>query len=237
MVDREGRDKVAAAVRAYMAEEIGASEFDDRIFRVYNGPTEDQTLMDVVRAYWGCYDDLKDHKIVASKQEWDYFNRLLLVLESDAEREEITVRRRWGPSNAVAACGLAVFVYGWAVTGLRQELLHWTVPLGIVSMLLAHFGRDTSLTADELARYPFPSVGALRSVYRSVPGFVRRRYPRNLERRRIRGPIGDSAMWLPAAVLWLTCSPVALLFQSWQGRKSEWTVRLPEVDPSAVRRS
>ena len=45
---------------------------------------------------WFHYDDCRDHNIVATEQEWDYFNRLLFLLESDAEGEFVKTRGNWG---------------------------------------------------------------------------------------------------------------------------------------------
>ena len=44
---------------------------------------------------WFHYDDLKNHKVHATKEEWDYFNRLLLLLASEAEADFVRVRSPW----------------------------------------------------------------------------------------------------------------------------------------------
>jgi len=58
--------------------------------------------MDIADVLWFHYDDLKDHKVIAAKAEWDYFNRLLLLLESDAELEEIKSGHKWHACQAIA---------------------------------------------------------------------------------------------------------------------------------------
>ena len=73
-----------------MAERIGALELGDELHIIAHA-TQDSTVKFVNRVMWFHYDDCKDHKIVASKQEWDYFNRLLLLLESEAEAEFVRI--------------------------------------------------------------------------------------------------------------------------------------------------
>jgi hypothetical protein len=106
MVDREARGKVAAAVRAYMASEIGSHDLDHRIFEVHDGPTADRTVCNVVVELWGSYYDFNDREIAADRAEWDYFNRLLLLLGSDAELKVVSGERSWVIAQAGAALGL-----------------------------------------------------------------------------------------------------------------------------------
>ena len=74
MVDRAAREQLASILRSYMSEEITGFQLDERLdsFRRFrNGKAVELIAADL----WGCYDDLRDHKVVASKQTWDYFNR------------------------------------------------------------------------------------------------------------------------------------------------------------------
>ena len=52
------------------------------------------------------YDDCKEHFVVASKAQWDFFNRLLLLIASDAEIA-VATRRSWHPSQSIAAVFLS----------------------------------------------------------------------------------------------------------------------------------
>jgi len=94
MIDRKSRDEMGKAIRNYMAETTGAFELADSLYSIAHD-TQDGTVKFVEKVMWFHYDDCKDHKIVASKQEWDYFNRLLLLLESDAEAEFVRSRNSW----------------------------------------------------------------------------------------------------------------------------------------------
>ena len=95
MIDRRSREQMCAAIRDYMAKKTSAFELDDAMDSLARS-TEDGTVGFVRKLMWFHYDDCKDHKIVVTKQEWDYFNRLLLLLESDAEGEFVKTRGIWG---------------------------------------------------------------------------------------------------------------------------------------------
>jgi len=95
MIDRQARTEMSDVIREYMAERTSAFELDDALDRLARS-TEDGTIKFVRKLMWLHYDDCKDHRIVATKQEWDYFNRLRLLLESDAEGEFVKTRGTWG---------------------------------------------------------------------------------------------------------------------------------------------
>ena len=70
---------MSKAIRDYMEQRITSFELADSLDCMAHS-TGDKTVKLVKKLMWFHYDDLKDHTIVASKQEWDYFNRLLLLL-------------------------------------------------------------------------------------------------------------------------------------------------------------
>jgi hypothetical protein len=86
MVDREAREQLASILRSYMKEEVTAFQLDERLDSFRRFPN-DETVELIAADLWGCYDDLKDHKVVATKETWNYFNRVLVLLSSDAELE------------------------------------------------------------------------------------------------------------------------------------------------------
>jgi len=77
-----------------MAERITAFELDDALDRLARS-SQDRTLNFVSTLMWFHYDDLKNHKIHATKLQWDYFHRLLLLLESEYEADFVRVRSSW----------------------------------------------------------------------------------------------------------------------------------------------
>ena len=231
MIDRKARDETAKAIRSYMSEGITAFEFDEALFKVESG-TRDATVRSVVQTLWYFYDDCKDHKIVASKEEWDLFHRLLLLLESDGELETTHRRREWHPLHGVAALLLLVFIAIAIRVGWGDHLIAYALPFGPPSMLLAWLNgrrRRKSMRRAEVALLPYPSFASLRAVRKRVGIFSRRKYPKTMANRKIRGPIERRITLLPSYILWCMFSPVVLLIQSVPDRESEVNIKLPEA--------
>jgi hypothetical protein len=213
MIDRASRDRLADAIEAFLVGEIGSFEFDDRIFAIHD-TTEDKTVPNVVCLLWHHYDDIKDHPVALSRVEWDYFQRLLLLLRSDASL--VTVRlHRWTWRQAIAIVALAGFIVGVFLIGLGWQVLLLTIPLGALAMLISRARTDEELqSANFLRLVPYSSVSELVSVHRTVPGFRKRRYPATMESRRIRGPIASRLMMLYACAGWLFASPLIVFLQA-----------------------
>ena len=121
MIDRTARNQVTSAFEAFLDDRITAFEFDDRLQEI---ESEDRTVNEIIRAAWFHYDDCKDHKVCLSKAEWDYFQRLLLILGSDAEFTS-SPARRWSWDHGVAWLALVAFVgiasvagWGWRAPAL-----------------------------------------------------------------------------------------------------------------------
>ena len=91
-VDRAQRDGLANTIRQFLREQSTAFEFDEALDD-YRSST-DPTVRFVTNAAWLHYDDCDDHIVTLSKREWDYFQRLLLLLESDGQIA-MTSTRRW----------------------------------------------------------------------------------------------------------------------------------------------
>ena len=224
---------MAKVIRSYMDEEITAFQFDEALNEAMNA-TEDTTVRKIGQALWFHYDDCKDHKIVASKNEWDYFNRLLLLLESEGELETTKSWRAWQPLQGAAAVLFIVFLVLAVHVGFGQHLFAYALPFGPPSMLLAYIHsrrRRQTVSAAEIAITPFPSVSSLLAVRRRVGGFMKRRYPKAIVSRRIRDPIIVKLMWVSWAIEWCMFSPVALFFQMLPERRSETRIKM--LEPSA----
>ena len=129
----------------------------------------------------------------------------------------------------MAAVCLALFGLAVAKTGWGSHLFCATVPLGIVSMLVAHWRsrEEGRRLHEQAALVPFGSVSELLSLRRKVHNFVKARYPVQLGSRKIRGPVSAAAMWLQFGALWLLFSPVALLFQMLPEPESRLKVASP----------
>ncbi len=211
VVDRRQRDALAAVIRRYMNEEITAFAFDEQLNQ-FHGSSDDAVCF-IAGALWYHYDDCTDHLAVLSKPEWDYFQRLLLLLESDYRLETVSVRR-WSLTQLVALIALVGF--GWVVIqlGWGTHLLAAAMPFGIVSMAISWFRRATATTGQYDPRlFPFASFADLRTAYEQV-AFKKARYPRHIASRRIRWSLLTKTIELKGYVVWMMLSPLVLLFQT-----------------------
>lgn len=225
LIDREARDRMARAVDRYLNEEITAFEFDDDLMTI-SSDTEDQTVREIMIGLWGQYDDFTDHKVVASKESWDYMQRLLLILKSNA-RLEVPKRRRWTHRQSIAISFLTLFltVVIYADSGILACFAY--VVVGVVSLALLHW--HERLSEPDSAMVPFSSLTEIVKVRKSVPSFSKQSYPPHLKLRAIRSPLLEMIHWRPIHdVLWFAVSPLALLFQSFPERPSECSVVLDE---------
>jgi len=219
-----------------MNEKIKAFQFADDLDLVAM-ETDDPTVHEIVRLLWYHYDDCRNHKIVASKVEWDYFHRLLLILESDAELDVHTARIR-SPRQAAAVYSLIVFMVLAATStvfmGWGLHLLVVGIPFGFVSMLLSYWQSNATPEPGprEITLIPFSSVHQLLAVRRRVPHFTKTHYPRHLASRTIRHPIVEIPLCLISALgvraAWLFFGPMVLLRQAIPETNRTMTVRVPQ---------
>ena len=225
IVDRKSRDCVASEVRRFLNGELTAFAFDDAIYEI---ESDDPTVRDIVHRLWHHYDDCKDHTVALSKIEWNYFQRLLLILESDRHIESATVRR-WRWSQLIALAGLLGFIALSFQLGIGRHLLVISIPFGIVSMLIAYFRHrtrpdDTSL----LSLTPFATFAELWDTYRDVDRFRKQRFPRELADGTIRSDAMNRILMIPTWLAWLVFSPLVLLVQTLPDRSSVTNV-LPDA--------
>lgn len=211
MIDRTARNEVIAAFEAYLDDQIMAFEFDDRLQDI---DSEDRTVNEIVHAAWFYYDDCKDHKVGLSKPEWDYFQRLLLILRSDAELSSF-VKRRWSWDHALAWIALSAFIGIAVIVGWGGHLLLWAIPFGIISVLIGNYRgrRESAPLPDEIACVPFDSFSQIRQFRQHLPGFEKRRYRREIGHRTVRSKAEESFNWAFSRCYWILWGPVVLLFQ------------------------
>lgn len=233
MIDRTARDCLVSALKSFMEERSTAFAFDKAISKVADS-TKDQIVREVAHTLWLFYDDFKDHKIVAAKDTWDFFNRLILLLQSDAEIEHVSTGRRWSIRQAIAAVALIGFLWVAAKTGVGAHLFLCAIPFGVVSLLLAWWRKREEKGTESLERalIPFPSLASLMRVRRSMPGFCKKRYPPAIGERVIRSPlerisIAPNAVLLPLA--WMMFAPVPLVFQMLPKRRMETRITSPDA--------
>ena len=214
-----GRESLSALIQAFLAGEITAFEFDERLdpYRDSNDPV----IRHVVEAVWYHYDDCHDHLVCLSKSQWDYFQRLLLVLASDC-RIETQTERRWSCIQLMAAMALCGFVAVALRSGWGGHLLILSVPFGLISIGLSYWHRRIENNWDpyELIICPFATFADLEKAYRSST-FRKTQYPKKLVDRKIRSPLLSMSGLLPTYALWLIYSPFVLLFQALPERHAQ----------------
>jgi hypothetical protein len=211
MIDRSARNEVIAAFGAYLDDKITAFEFDDRLQDI---DSEDRTVNEIIHAAWFHYDECKDHKVHLSKPEWDYFQRLLLILRSDAEISS-SEKRRWSWDHALAWMALATFIALAMIAGWGWHLFLHAIPFGIISVLISVYRRrrEPAPQSDKIACMPFDSFSQIRQFRQHLPEFVKRPYRREIGQRTIRGKAEESFNWAFSYCYWILCGPVVLLFQ------------------------
>ena len=212
VVDRTQRDGLADTIRQFLSDQSTAFEFDEELDDYRK--SADPTVQFVTNAVWYHYDDCDDHIVTLSRPEWDYFQRLLLILQSDRQIV-ITAVRRWSWTQLVACISLLSFAgciwhFGWG-----QHLLVFSVPFGVVSIVISFVRNKTRVTGpyDQILS-PFPTFTDLSSTYRSTVTFRKKRYPRSLTNRRIRSRVAEFGVQLQMYAAWLMLSPIPLLVQT-----------------------
>ena len=239
--DRPARDRLAAAVRGFLAGDLWAFAFDEAIWEIRGG-SADQTVQAVGDRLWHHYDDCTDHPAALCREEWDYFQRLLLILESDAHLTETNVRR-WSATQAVAAFGLILTILcGWGTfveSGFEWPLLAAFVPGFVLSAAVHLVNREARRRGaaagppDPLYGVvaPFASVAELAEVHRAA-AFRKRRFPPEVGERRIRARASEGLLWVQTAWGWFVGTPLVLLWQCLPATDTTASVRLPGDAPS-----
>jgi hypothetical protein len=211
-IDRAQRDGLAHAIRQFLSEQSSAFEFDEALDDYRS--SADPTVQFVTDAVWYNYDDCDDHIVTLSKPEWDYFQRLLLLLDSDRQIA-ITLTRRWSWTQLVACVSLLAFVWCIWHFGWGQHLLVFSIPFGVVSIFISFVrNQERSSGPYDQVLTPFSTFSDLSAAYRSAATFTKNRYPRCLANRRIRSRVAEFGVLLQMYAAWLMLSPIPLLAQS-----------------------
>lgn len=213
MVDRQERGQMIATLHSYMDEQITAFEFELVMDKI---KSPDQTVKDIKAALYWFIDDNTDHKVIATKEDWDYLNRLLLLLQSDCALKILKTKWRWDVQQFVALTCLFLFTAVAYWTGVAAPLFIAFICFGLLSKLLATLNSRITMKRErvEYAIVPFPSFTSLLTIRRSVPKFSRHRFPVLLQNRHKHRPIHDWIMWVISLPCWIIFSPITLLFQA-----------------------
>ena len=219
MQSRHDRNALAEVINRYLTDQITAFQLDVAISE-FKARTKDATVQLIGDMVWFYYDDIDDHKVVASKEEWDFFQRLLLVLKSDGDIVTEMGERYWTIRQPIAATGVIFFLMAVLKMGWGTHLFCITAPLGLVSIMIS---RWRSWDAERRFRkiqplVPFGTMAEMLVVRRKAKEFIKIKYPLQLNKRRIRSSMGEAANWLHFFAGLLFISPLVLLYQSFPER-------------------
>ena len=212
MTQEISRDSLAALIRSFVSSDITAFEFDDKLDPYRD--SDDPVVNYVTGAVWYHYDECDDHLVCFSKPQWDFFQRLLLTLESDCQIESKS-QRRWSIRQLIAAFALLGFAWVALKTGWGEHLFILSIPFGAISIALSFWRFHDDAEPDPYSQVivPFATFSDLATAYRST-GFRKARYPKQIEKRTIRSPTMAAFWQIHAYTMWLILSPVPLLFQT-----------------------
>lgn len=206
------RESLAKAMRSFLNSEITAFEFDDQLelFR----DSEDPIIKFAADVAWCYYDDCHDHLVCLDKQQWDFFQRLLLLLAADCTIETSS-KQIWSARQFVAAGALAMFSFFALQIGWGYHLFLLAVPFGVLSIWLEKTQPPTPPSTDPYRDviFPFATISDLERAYRGVK-FTKTQYPKSLLGRQIRSPLRDRWHRFLNVVIWLFFPQLLLLWQS-----------------------
>lgn len=207
----ETRKDLAASIREFLNREISTFQFEDRLESFFD--SSDPVVSYFADSLWVCVSDCPDQLISFSKQEWDYLQRVLLVLESDC-RLQVRSKTSWSFRQIVAAIALSFLGYFAIQLGWNVQLLFLAVPCGGLSLALTRWGIQED--CDEPyhhAIYPFATFSDLATAYRET-GFRKTRFSRHLSIPAKQSVWAEWSAYACSIPLWLAISPFVLLFQS-----------------------
>lgn len=207
MIDRAARAEVCAAFEVYFNKPEEIAQAATKLLAV---ETVDETVRYVLRVFAELIED--DLQLAyADKADWDYLQRLRLVLASD---EELVVDRRyrWHVSQGMAAATLAILA-----------LLYWNV--GVEWIVLAALGAAVGLGLNEWRNRvdeaeaapdpfhckPFKSLAELARARARAANFRKVRYPHEWKPGPA-GPLTDLAWTLATSLTTRMFAPLFLLY-------------------------
>ena len=184
-LDRVARDRVVASMDRFLYGNATAFEFDEEIFAA-SEEAIDETVKELVYEPWHFYDDVTDHKVALSRSEWDYLQRIKLVLQSNYIAA-VTKTNIWLPAQLAAFVVVCLYAYSIQALGFGYaNFLLLAIPAGIASMLISRWRRQSvkKCTIAQRSRRPlyeiiapFNSLEELAEERQAPPKFSKQRYP------------------------------------------------------------
>lgn len=207
-------------------------EFDKEICRIKTKDDTVDLLVEVLQ-----FDYPSDQKLQPTKLGWDYLNRVLLLLESDAD--QMPGKLTWRPISMPAAACLATYVILMVHLGFDSlSFVILMIPSAVVAALLVLVNRVASrrMRANAEALDPFPSVASMLRLRRRLPLFARVSYPAHVATTRrknwVDGLAGAAGYCTLTLVWFLVFSPIVMLLLALPDRSCD--IVLPSETPPAL---
>ena len=191
MIDREARNRLLQGIDDYMDEKISAKDFDTLLHQTIVPNTKDELIKEVSCWLFDLADDVGTNHLQSVCPYWKCFNRIRLLLASDAEYQYVYSKQRltllqWvGMMSATLFLALAIVSF-WAQPLSWAFFLAFGIPLYFTCGIVVSgtiFGLGFFSTPQEperkilFAEYPFESFADLLAVRRSVPQFSSKLFP------------------------------------------------------------
>lgn len=215
MVDRGQRNRLAALIRRYLAGEVRSYGFQEQLAEFRDSP--DSAVRFVAKQEWIFYGDTEDIPALLSKPEWDFTQRLLLLLESDCVVRE-TVSLQWSVTQGFALLALLGLLWIGDQQGWGYHLLALAIPFGLVPAVIMWVGDDSPPSPSDQALFPFANIPELKSVCQAV-GFRKARYPERMKEQLLGLRPGSTSQITMYLVL-LILSPILLFSQVFPSKKT-----------------
>ncbi len=158
------------------------------------------------------------------KSEWDYLERIRLVLLSDAELLEHSQPINFNRQNLLSLLASTSFFLFWYLSGTGWHLLLYTVPLGLLLFLTQEVFTDKipKLNLYQGIIEPFISLQQLEKTYHSVSNFQKNKFPAKYRNKK-------SWSWTSfegnlIILIMLIFSPLILLIMSIPDSNTQYTV-------------
>ena len=219
MVDRELRERVAGLIESWLREAEKDEDAAEQLEKlVKETPDEAARYVADIAALE------IEFKIGMTKAEWDYLQRLLLLLRSDA-CVRIERRRWWSGWQPVTAVSFGAYLWVAVEVGWSEKLAAAHVFFGAISMMIGYVqGRPIRAERRrETPRAPFESRSQIRTILKRT-GFQKTPYPAKLGRPRAFMLFMRFLQWEQGAVLHLIFVPVMLVAQAWPGSRKSVSV-------------
>jgi hypothetical protein len=206
-IDRDARNRLIQSLDAFLHREIDKDTFAGKIDDIDNNSSDSTVLFGYVTFQSFC-DYFQPYYANLSKCEWDYLQRIRLLLASDARVCEST---RLSRREVVAATTLILAVTAGLFIGFNIYLvLLWGV-VAPVSLVLGHWRNEP--TPEALRLLPFASVKQLLHVRLTTPAFRKERHPADHHYFQSESAVKEAILSAQTYVFWVVFSPFALLFQ------------------------